>query len=209
MPTATQTKVVTARCQFCKRTLTDAASIARNAGPECSAKLAQQTAAIDTGKAIEKALGDYSLLTKGAHLRTMERLECRYTSENVAVPLALQRDLQAARVAYARRVEYLASQGILTICEPETVLAPTDEALVEMAAGNVEPTIERRQLCKGGTVERMPLSDAVIRIQGESFSAAASRRAMKAILANLRTGHTYRNWHAEYRQINLDLVRCL
>ena len=170
--TSRQTQISQARCHFCKRVLSDKQSIARGSGPECAEKLARMMAAVDAGTAIEKTLGDYKLLTLGARLRQLLRIE------NVKPNSAkLQADLHTARMNYARRVEYLAQMGMMTIPEPEPTfapVAPTDEAINAMATA--EPMIERRELRVDGVVERMPLSDAVRAILDESFFAANSRR---------------------------------
>lgn len=67
-------------------------------------------AAVDAGLAVEKTIGDYKLITLGAKLRQLLRIEV--VKPNSA---KLQDDLHVARANYARRVEYLAAQGFLTI----------------------------------------------------------------------------------------------
>jgi hypothetical protein len=195
--TSRQPQTVKARCQFCRRVLTDSQSIARGTGPECAEKLARMLAAVDAGRAIETTIGDYKLFTLGAKLRQMLRLETvNPTSKK------LQADLHTARMNYARRVEYLASQGMLTIPEPEPTgasVAPTDSEMTAMAQS--EPTIERRELRVGGKVERLPLTEAVIVIQNESFFAANNRRYMKDIVRRLRAGQPYTSGYSDYQAV--------
>jgi len=192
--TSRQPQVSKARCNFCRRVLTDSQSIARGTGPECAEKLARLLAACDAGLAIEKSVGDYKLFTLGAKLRQLLRIET--VKPNSA---KLQADLHEARKRYAARVEHLASEGMLTIPEPEPTCAPVAPTEADInAMATAEPMIERRELRVDGVVERMPLSDATRAIQDESFFAANNRRYMKDILRRLRAGQGYNSGYAEY-----------
>lgn len=134
------------RCKFCKRTLTDERSIARGAGDECAGKLAQMMAAVDAGLATENTIGDYKLHTLGARLRQLQRIEV--VKPNSA---KLQDDLHTARANYARRVEYLASQGFLTI--PEVSDLPANAPHAPAPDATVE---EQEEQADSSTVREFP-----------------------------------------------------